>query len=193
MTKWCVKLSLSVCPYFQVNFSKLTYAQETLSRSPLTSIENTNSQINKKTITANSYNSNLWATLAQALGMEFSWLSFPMSPQDRQPAAGGKNSRIRQGFIGPSIQISFTAGAPSHGEKNISNTNGSNLNIWMIILKPWIDSLTKPLCLATCCLQTNLFLQTKKLPDLETIEPFNLEIQSVNFDTTEAMGSSHGL
>ena len=107
---------------------ELIYAQETLSRSPLTSIENMNSQNQQKqSITQNS--SKFQKTVGQFkkhafLASEFSicGLSHPMSPQDCQSATGGKNRRIRQSFFGQSIQISSAAAAPSHRE-GLSNSN----------------------------------------------------------------------
>lgn len=98
---------------------ELIYAQETLSRSPLTSIENMNSQNQQKqSITQNSSKfQKFWDDLNS---MPFRHRNFhfsdkhPMSPQDCQSATGGKNRRIRQSFFGQSIQISSAAGAPSH-------------------------------------------------------------------------------
>ena len=99
---------------------ELIYAQETLSRSPLTSKENINSQKSAKTI-----NHSKFIKIPKIVGtrnshaffcIEFSFFgqTFPMSPQDCQSATGGKKSRIRQSFFGQSIQISSAAGAPSH-------------------------------------------------------------------------------
>ena len=107
---------------------ELIYAQETLSRSPLTSIENMNSQNQQKqSITQNSSKfQKLWDNLK---GMLFRHRNVqspdkqPMSPQDCQSATGGKKSRIRQSFFGQSIQISSAAGAPSHRGCGLSNSN----------------------------------------------------------------------